>query len=58
MKLPDTIGKELLCSMTDNSAKILGLEDVIVKNVESNKDELHIELELPVESTVVRAADV
>ena len=47
MKLPHTIGKELLCSMTDNSAKILGLEDVIVKKVESNKDELHIDLELP-----------
>ncbi len=47
MKSPHTIGKELLCSMDNNSAKILGLEDVIVKNVESEENALHISLELP-----------
>ena len=34
MKFPHSIGKELLCSMDNNSAKLLGLKDVIVKNVE------------------------
>ena len=47
MKLRHTIGKELLCSMTDNTAKILGLEDVIVKKVDSDEKELHISIELP-----------
>ena len=46
MKFPHTIGKELLCSMDNNSAKILGLKDVIVKNVESTEKELHINIEL------------
>ena len=47
MKFPLSIGKELLCSMDNNSAKLLGLKDVIVKNVESNEKELHINIELP-----------
>ena len=46
MKFPHTIGKELLCSIDNNSAKILGLKDVIVKNVESKEKELHINIEL------------
>lgn len=33
--------------MKDNTAKLLGLEDVIVKNVDQNGGEIHIELELP-----------
>ena len=33
--------------MDNNSAKLLGLKDVIVKNVESNEKELHINIELP-----------
>ena len=32
--------------MDNNSAKLLGLKDVIVKNVESNEKELHINIEL------------
>jgi len=32
----------------DYTAKILNLEDVIIKNVECNLDELHFYLELPV----------
>ena len=47
MKFPHSIGKELLCSMDNNSAKLLGLKDVIIKNVESNEKELHINIELP-----------
>ena len=47
MKLPHTIGKELLCSMEDNNAKLLGLEEVIVKNVWGNEKEQHIDIELP-----------
>ncbi len=47
MKFPHSIGKELLCSIANNSAKLLGLKDVIVKNVESNEKELHINIELP-----------
>lgn len=35
----------MLCE--DNSAKILGLEAVIVKKVESDEKELHISIELP-----------
>lgn len=35
----------MLCE--DNSAKILGLEGVIVNKVESNEKEMHISLELP-----------
>ena len=42
-----TTGKELLCSMKDNSAKLLGLEDVIVKKVWENDGEQHIDVELP-----------
>ena len=52
MKLPDTIGKELLCSMDNNSAKILGLKDVIVRNVESDEKEIHISMEMPRRSHV------
>ncbi len=33
--------------MEDNSLKLLGLKDVIVKNVEEKKNELHISIELP-----------
>ena len=33
--------------MDNNSAKILGLEDVIVKNVESDEKEIHISIEMP-----------
>lgn len=33
--------------MKDNISKLLGLEDVIVKNVEENEKELEIEIELP-----------
>ena len=33
--------------MKDNTAKLLGLEDVIVKNVYEVKGECHVELELP-----------
>ncbi len=33
--------------MKDNTALLLGLEDVIVKNVSTNDTEEHIEVELP-----------
>ena len=47
MKLPHTIRKDCLCSMKDNTAKLLGLEDVIVKNVYEDTESCHVELELP-----------
>lgn len=47
MKLPHTIRKDCLCSMKDNTSKLLGLEDVIVKNVAEDADGCHVELELP-----------
>ena len=31
MKLLDTIRKDAVCSVKDNTSKLLGLEDVIVK---------------------------
>ena len=37
----------MLCSMKDYSAKMLGLEDVIVKKVWEAGEEQHIEIELP-----------
>ena len=33
--------------MKDNAAKLLGLEDVIIKNVYENEDGFNIELEIP-----------
>ena len=47
MKLLDTIRKDAVCSMKDNTSKLLGLEDVIVKNVHENETGCCIELELP-----------
>ena len=37
MKLRDTTRKDTVCSMKDNTSKLLGLEDVIVKNVYENE---------------------
>ena len=33
--------------MKDNTSKLLGLEDVIVKNIEEINDDIHISIELP-----------
>ena len=47
MKLRDTTRKDTVCSMKDNTSKLLGLEDVIVKNVYENETGCCIEIELP-----------
>lgn len=47
MKMRQHQRKELVCSMKDNTTKLLGLEDVIVKNVYENEDGCNIEIEQP-----------
>ena len=47
MKLLKPIRKDSVCSMKDNTSKLLGLEDVIVKNVYENESACCIEIELP-----------
>ena len=48
MKLPHLHPeRKLVCSMKDNITKLLGLEDVIVKNIEENEREIEIYIELP-----------
>ena len=39
--------KELICSMKDNTTKLLVLEEAIVKNVYEDDEGCHIEIELP-----------
>ena len=47
MKVPLPHQKEASMLMTDYTAKLLNLEDVIITNVENIADQLHIYLELP-----------
>lgn len=46
MKLLETTRKDSVCSMKDNTSKLFGLEEVIVKNIYENESGCCIELEL------------
>ena len=46
-EVANTTRKDSVCSMKDNITKLLGLEDVIVKNVYEDTSGCHVEIDLP-----------
>jgi hypothetical protein len=43
----NTTRKDSVCSMKNNTTKLLGLEDVIVKNVYEDTSGCHVKIDLP-----------